>query len=1082
MTRLTKIRVYEYAKQLNMSSKEIITILNRLDVPVANHMSVMDDQMVNKVEQFFSDVKKRAAQRHATEVERELREKQRQRERAARQAEQQKDAEARSSEGRYASSARGNADNRTDARGTGSSTARTEYGRMGVKQQQSESSRVDRAPAAERAKTEQERSSTASLTTASQVGNQGSVDTAHPVAGPAAEQPDAPSANEQAARPAGDRASSSMADAQKPAAEGQGASRDSSGMAAKQANSREPQQQRSLQGNRTDSQGTGQSGYGRRNSGYNGTSTDRNSSMNGRTGHASQGGSQDRRGGSGNSQERRGGYQNSNRSAGSYGSPRPSGQGRPDGGQSYSQDRRGPGGGRPGGGSSGYGGQGGGRPGGGSSGYGGQGGGRPSGGSSGYGGQGGGRPGGGSSGFGGQGGGRQGGFGGGAGSRQGGGRPGGARPGGGGRPSPAATLAMQTKPTASNAGRKDKDKGRADFEKDRRERFNEDKLNPRSGGRRRSNQTQKFEQRRVEFPSKVSVEGTMTVGDFAKLLKREPSEIIKKLLFLGIMATINQEIDTDAMELIAGEFNVELDVVEPVDEEALDMLVEEEDPAKLTARPPVVTIMGHVDHGKTTLLDAIRESKVTATEAGGITQHIGAYQVQVNDRLITFLDTPGHEAFTTMRARGAQVTDVTILVVAADDGVMPQTIEAINHAKAANVPILVAVNKIDKPGANPDRVKQELTQHGLVSEDWGGDTVFVHISALKREGLDSLLEMVLLVADIRELQANPSARPRGTVIEAKLDKGRGPVATVLVQNGTLKVGDIVVAGTTYGRVRAMVNDLGKRIKDAGPSMPVEIQGLAEVPSAGDLFVVYDDERAARNLVQKRSNRERAEQMQSTSRVTLDDLYKQIKEGNVKELNVIVKADVQGSVEALVQSIEKIEVEGVRVKVIHRGAGAITESDVALATASNAIIIGFNVRPDVNAKRAAEAEKVDIRLYRVIYNVIEELESAMKGLLDPEYKEAVLGHAEVRDVFKISKIGTVAGCYVTDGKLTRDAEARVIRDGVVIYEGSLESLKRFKDDVREVATGFECGVTLDKYQDLKVGDVIEAFKMEAVKAN
>ncbi|SFU75720.1 translation initiation factor IF-2 [Alicyclobacillus macrosporangiidus] len=636
---------------------------------------------------------------------------------------------------------------------------------------------------------------------------------------------------------------------------------------------------------------------------------------------------------------------------------------------------------------------------------------------------------------------------------------------------------MAQKPVspASKAKEKERERGHKDFDRDRKERFNEEKLVQRAGGRRRAGSNG-----RADVPSQVTVEGPMTVGEFAKLLHREASEIIKKLLFLGVMATINQEIDTDAMELIASEYGVELVVKEPVDEEAIDMLVEADNPEDLVARPPVVTIMGHVDHGKTTLLDAIRKSRVVATEAGGITQHIGAYQVEVGGRKITFLDTPGHEAFTTMRARGAQVTDITILVVAADDGVMPQTVEAINHAKAANVPIIVAVNKIDKPEANPDRVKQELTQYGLVAEEWGGDTVFVNISALKKEGLDQLLEMVLLVADLQDLKANPKARPRGTVIEAKLDRGRGPVATVLVQNGTLRVGDIVVAGTTYGRVRAMTNDLGKRIKEAGPSTPVEIQGLGEVPSAGDLFVVYDDERAARQLVQKRTNREKAEQMQTTARVTLDDLYRQIQEGNVKELNVIVKADVQGSVEAIVGSIEKIDVAGVRVKVIHRGVGAITESDVALANASNAIIIGFQVRPDTNAARAAEEHKVDIRLYRVIYDVTSELESAMKGLLEPEFKEVVLGHAEVRQVFHISKVGTVAGCYVTDGKLTRDAECRLVRNGVVVYEGKLDSLKRFKDDVREVASGFECGLTLERFNDIKVGDVVEAFKMEAVK--
>jgi translation initiation factor IF-2 len=644
-------------------------------------------------------------------------------------------------------------------------------------------------------------------------------------------------------------------------------------------------------------------------------------------------------------------------------------------------------------------------------------------------------------------------------------------------------MQVAQKPSAPGSLRKDKDreKQREGLNRDRKEQFNEDKLN-RGGAsnRRRGGNSLAPVVKKPEGPSKVSVDGPMSVGDFAKLIRREPSEIIKKLLFLGIMATINQDIDTDAMELIAGEYTIELTVVEPVDEEAVDMMIVEENPEAMITRPPVVTIMGHVDHGKTTLLDAIRESKVTTTESGGITQHIGAYQVTVNNRPITFLDTPGHEAFTTMRARGAQVTDVTILVVAADDGVMPQTVEALNHAKAANVPIIVAVNKMDKPGANPDRVKQELTQYGLVAEEWGGETVFAPISALKREGLDELLEMVLLVTDIKDLKANPVGRPRGTVIEAKLDKGRGPLATVLVQNGTLRVGDILVAGTTSGRVRAMLDDMGQRIKEAPPSTPVEIQGLSEVPSAGDLFVVYDDEKKARNLVQKRSNRERAEQYSATSRVTLDDLYRQIKEGSMKDLNVIVKADVQGSVEAIVQSISKIDVEGVRVRVIHRGAGAITESDVSLASASNAIIIGFHVRPDVNAKRAADAEKVDIRQYSVIYKVMEELESAMKGMLDPEYKEVVLGHAEVRQTFSISKVGTIAGCYVTDGKITRDSETRIIRDGVVVFEGSLDTLKRFKDDVREVATGYECGITIEKFNDIKVGDVVEAYKMEAIK--
>jgi translation initiation factor IF-2 len=547
------------------------------------------------------------------------------------------------------------------------------------------------------------------------------------------------------------------------------------------------------------------------------------------------------------------------------------------------------------------------------------------------------------------------------------------------------------------------------------------------------------------------------------------------------MATINQEIDTDTIELLGSEYGIEVEVKLPRDEEAEDMLLEEDDPASLVPRPPVVTIMGHVDHGKTTLLDAIRETRVTATEAGGITQHIGAYQVEVDGKKITFLDTPGHEAFTTMRARGAQVTDITVLVVAADDGVMPQTVEAINHAKAANVPIIVAVNKIDKPGANPDRVKQELTEYGLVAEDWGGDTIFVHISALKKQGIDELLEMILLVAEMAELKANPNARPRGTIIEAQLDKSRGPAATVLVQNGTLKVGDIIVAGTTYGRVRAMVNDRGRRVKEAPPSMPVEIIGLSDVPSAGDLFVVYDDERKARALAEKRLNKQKAQEIGAQTRITLDDLYKQIQEGQVKELNVIIKADVHGSVEALVGALTKIDVEGVRVRVIHQGVGAITESDIILATASNAIVIGFNVRPEPNAGKMAESEKVDVRLYRVIYNVIEELESAMKGLLDPEYKEVIIGRAEVRQTFKVSRVGTIAGCYVTEGKIERNRDVRLIRNGVVVYEGKLDTLKRFKDDVREVVSGFECGLTLERFHDIKEGDVIEVFAMEAVKA-
>ncbi|MNH99951.1 Translation initiation factor IF-2 [compost metagenome] len=572
----------------------------------------------------------------------------------------------------------------------------------------------------------------------------------------------------------------------------------------------------------------------------------------------------------------------------------------------------------------------------------------------------------------------------------------------------------------------------------------------------------------------------MTVGETAKLLHKDASEVIKKLISLGVMATINQELDIDTILLLAGDFGVEVEVKIPVEDDRFETIEEVDDEADLMERPPVVTIMGHVDHGKTTLLDAIRSTNVTGGEAGGITQHIGAYQVEINGKKITFLDTPGHEAFTAMRARGAQLTDITIIVVAADDGVMPQTVEAVNHAKAAGLPIIVAVNKIDKPDANPDKVKQELTEYGLVPEEWGGDTIFVNVSAKQRMGLEGLLEMILLVAEVNEYKANPDKRARGAVIEAELDKSRGPVARILVQHGTLKVGDAFVAGNCFGRVRAMVNDKGRRLKEAGPSTPIEITGLTEVPQAGDPFMVFEDERKARHIAEKRAITQRQSDLGANTRVTLDDLFRHIKEGEIKDLNVIIKADVQGSVEALKGSLEKIEVEGVRVKIIHSGAGAITESDIILAAASNAIVIGFNVRPDSQTKATAEQEKVDIRLHRVIYNAIEEIEQAMKGMLDPVYKEAVIGHAEVRNTFKISKVGTIAGCMVTSGKITRAAEARLIRDGIVVYEGKIDSLKRFKDDAKEVAQGYECGITLDNYNDLKEGDVIEAFIMETVE--
>ena len=604
-----------------------------------------------------------------------------------------------------------------------------------------------------------------------------------------------------------------------------------------------------------------------------------------------------------------------------------------------------------------------------------------------------------------------------------------------------------------------------------------------NGGKRRTHRPTPQPMVQKELPEKITFYESLSVAELAKKLHREPSEIIKKLFMLGVMATINQELDKDAIELICADYGVEVEEEVRIDITDLEThfeTTEEVDEALLEERPPVVTIMGHVDHGKTTLLDSIRNTKVTAGEAGGITQHIGAYQVEVEGKKISFLDTPGHAAFTTMRARGAKVTDLAIIVVAADDGVMPQTVEAINHAKAAEVPIIVAVNKMDKPSANPDRVMQELTEHGLVPEAWGGDTIFVPISALKGEGIDELLEMILLTAEVAELKANPKRAALGTVIEAQLDKGRGSVATLLVQDGTLRVGDPIVVGHAYGRVRAMVNDIGRRVKEAGPSTPVEITGLNDVPQAGDRFVVFEDEKTARSVGESRAMTAIQAQRSEKQRVTLDNLFEQMSQGEVKELNLIVKADVQGTVEAMAASLMKIDVEGVNVKIIHTGAGAITESDISLAAASNAIVIGFNVRPDVNAKRAAEAEGVDIRLHRIIYKVIEEIEAAMKGMLDPEYEEKIIGQAEVRQTIKVSKVGTIAGSYVTEGKMQRDAGVRIIREGIVVFEGELESLKRFKDDAKEVAKGYECGITIKNYNDIKEGDIIEAFVMEEIK--
>ena len=586
----------------------------------------------------------------------------------------------------------------------------------------------------------------------------------------------------------------------------------------------------------------------------------------------------------------------------------------------------------------------------------------------------------------------------------------------------------------------------------------------------------------VKIDKAVLTTETITVKDLSEKIGKPVAEIIKKLFILGIMATINQEIDYDTCSLIAADYGIELELnIAKTAEDVLNESVEEADSEEnLVPRPPVVTIMGHVDHGKTSLLDAFRESSITAGEAGGITQHIGAYTVSCKGRTITFIDTPGHEAFTSMRARGAQVTDIVILVVAADDGIMPQTIEAINHAKAANVPIIVAINKIDKDTANPDRVIQQLTEYGLVAEEWGGDTICVPVSAKKRINLDTLLEMVLLQADVLELKANPDRAARGTIIEAELDKGRGPVATVLVQNGTLKIGDPIVAGTAFGRVRAMMDDKGRRVTSAGPSQPVEVLGFGEVPSAGDVMNVAEVDKLSRQVAEERRDKLKAEQIRNMSKVSLDDLFSQIEAGNVKDLNIIVKADVQGTVEAIKQALEKLSNDEVRVRCIHGGVGAITGSDIVFASASNALVIGFNVRPDATAREAAEREKVDVRTYSVIYNVIEDVENAMKGLFAPVYKEVALGTAEVRNTFKVSGVGTIAGAYVKDGKITRSAQVRVVRGGIVLHDGKIASLKRFKDDVKEVASGYECGIGIENFNDIREGDMIEAYTMEQIE--
>ena len=605
------------------------------------------------------------------------------------------------------------------------------------------------------------------------------------------------------------------------------------------------------------------------------------------------------------------------------------------------------------------------------------------------------------------------------------------------------------------------------------------------GNKRRNEDQEKMRRLQMEVAKKaplvVKIPDEITVGELASRMKKTAAEVIKYLLVnLGIMASVNQTIDYDTAALAAEELGckVEKEVIVTIEERLID---DHEDAAEdLQGRSPVVVVMGHVDHGKTSLLDAVRNTNVVSGEAGGITQHIGAYTVDVNGQSLTFLDTPGHAAFTSMRARGAMCTDIAILVVAADDGIMPQTIEAINHAKAAEIPIIVAINKMDKPTANPDKIKQQLTEHGLLPEEWGGDTVICPISAKAGTGIDELLEMVLLTAEVQELKANPNRRAKGVVIEARLDKNRGPVATLLVQNGTLNQGDILIAGTAVGRVRVMTDDKGRTVKTAGPSTPVEITGLAEVPGAGDIFNAVEDERMARQLVDQRKEEAKAAASKTKGKVSLEDLFAQIQEGQMKELNLIVKADVQGSAEAVKASLEKITNEEVRVKVIHAGVGAINENDVLLASTSNAIIVGFNVRPDSVAQAAAARSKVDMRMYRVIYDAIDEIKDAMKGMLDPKFREAIIGHAEVRQTYKVSSIGTIAGCYVKDGKITRDAQVRVLRDNIVIHEGVLGSLQRFKDSVKEVAANYECGMSIDKYNDIKEGDIFECFVMEQIK--
>lgn len=663
----------------------------------------------------------------------------------------------------------------------------------------------------------------------------------------------------------------------------------------------------------------------------------------------------------------------------------------------------------------------------------------------------------------------------------------------GGHHAAAAAHPEQGKPQSRRNKQKPQKKDYASHEeefnnssskKSRGDRDNRNHFGKSGKGKNKKNKKGQAPQKEVheftEVQHHVVVEGTITVQELAKQLGKKASEVIMKLMSMGMMATMNQELDFETAEIITEEYDATIELKATMEENLLSENEEEDRPEDLVTRPPVVTIMGHVDHGKTSLLDQIRNSNVISTEAGGITQHIGAYQVSINDQKITFLDTPGHEAFTAMRARGAQITDIAILVVAADDGVMPQTIEAIDHAKAAGVPIIVAINKIDKPDANPETVKTELTQYGLVAEDWGGDTIMVPVSAKKNIGISDLLEMILLVAEMEDLKANPNRAARGKVVESKLDKNRGATATLLVQNGTLHNGDFLICGTTQGRIRAMFDYHGQPIDHAGPSVPAEILGLNDVPEAGDDFVVVANERLAKQVAEQRSQEKHMQEISRGSKVSLEDLFSQIQQGDVQELNIVLKADTQGSIEAIRQSLEKLSTDEVRVNIIRTAVGGIRETDVSLSAASNAIIIGFNVRPDANAKKLAEKEQVDIKTYSIIYEAIDDVKAAMSGLLAPDIKESEQGQAEVRNVIKVPKVGNIAGCYITDGKITRHSKIRVLRDGIVIYDGEIASLKRFKDDVREVASGYECGISLERYNDFKEGDILEAYVLEEIK--